>query len=711
VTARWFLGVDVGGTFTDVVLAGSDGSVRIGKVLTTPADPRVGVVEGIRTALTAAGVAPGEVSRVVHGTTLATNVVIQRSGGPVALVTTEGFADVLRLGREARVEEDRYDLFFDAAAPPVDPRLTFEARERMDAHGKPVLALTDAAVADVVARVAAAAPTGVAVCFLHSYVNSEHERVVTDALRAALPGTFVTASHEIWPEIREFERAMTTVVCAVVGPVMAGYLEGLQARLAELGIPCPVEIMESSGGVMSAARAARQPVLTVESGGAAGVIAAGIVGHAAGFDDVISFDMGGTTAKAGIVRHGRPTVTHDFQVGGKGSFGGTRAGTGVPLKIPVVDLAEVGAGGGSIAWIDAGGALRVGPRSAGAAPGPACYGRGGTEPTVTDANFLLGYLDPAGLAGGVMLSHDLANAAMETVAAPLGLTVLEAARAVHEIVNATMAAAIRVVTVQRGIDPRDFTLVGFGGAGPMHAARLAETFAIPTVVVPWAAGVASAVGLVSSDLAVDLVQTHVTDLPVVGLPGEDLAGDGFPGDVDELESVFAALEERGRAELGDASGGEFVITRAADLRARGQAHQLTVDLPPGPFGAGALAMLANRFHEAYRDAYGIDTSAPAQFVNARVRVVRVVDKLTRRAEAVEPGASTTDATTARAGERPVLFPDLPEPVATVVLDWTRLEPGARLAGPAVVEGPDTTVVVPPSWGMTVDRWGNLLLRR
>jgi N-methylhydantoinase A len=323
---------------------------------------------------------------------------------------------------------------------------------------------------------------------------------------------------------------------------------------------------------------------------------------------------------------------------------------------------------------------------------------------VTDANFLLGYLDPAGLAGGVTLSHDLAATAMETVAAPLGLTVLEAARAVHEIVNATMAAAIRVVTVQRGIDPRDFTLVGFGGAGPMHAARLAETFAVPTVVVPWAAGVASAVGLVSSDLAVDLVQTHVTDLPGTGPAG-------LSGDVDVLESVFAALEERGRTELGDAGAGEFVVTRAADLRARGQAHQLTVDLPPGAFGAGALAMLTAQFHEAYRDAYGIDTSAPAQFVNARVRVVRVVDKLTRRADAADADGSPSDATAARAGERPVLFPDLAEPIATVVLDWTRLVPGARLAGPAVVEGPDTTVVVPPSWGLTVDRWGNLLLQR
>jgi N-methylhydantoinase A len=586
----------------------------------------------------------------------------------------------------------------------------------MDARGNPLVPLTDAGIAEVVERVAAAAPSAVAVCFLHAYVNPEHERAVAAALRAALPDTFVSASHEIWPEIREYERAMTTVVCAVVGPVMAGYLEGLQSRLTELGITCPVEIMESSGGVMSAARAARQPVLTVESGGAAGVIAAGIVGHAAGFDDVISFDMGGTTAKAGIVRRGRPTVTHDFQVGGKGSFGGTRAGTGVPLKIPVVDLAEVGAGGGSIAWIDAGGALRVGPRSAGAAPGPACYGRGGTEPTVTDANLLLGFLDPAGLAGGVTLSTDLARAAMETAATPLGLAVAETARAVHEIVNATMAAAIRVVTVQRGIDPRDFTLVGFGGAGPMHAARLAETFAVPTVVVPWAAGVASAVGLVSSDLAVDLVQTHVTDLATGS------SGDGRPGDADAvagLEAVFASLERRGRAELGDASGGEFAVTRSADLRARGQAHQLTVDLPPGPFDPDAVAMLTARFHDAYRDAYGIDTAAPAQFVNARVRVVGIVDKLTRRGEPVAladngglaPHTTSDAATVARTGERQVLFPDVPEPVTTPVLDWTRLDPGARITGPALVEGPDTTVVVPPGWSVDVDRWSNLLLRR
>ena len=681
----------MGGTFTDVVLAGADGSVRIGKVLTTPEDPRVGVVDGIRQVLAGAGIDAGAVSRVVHGTTLATNVVIERSGGPVALVTTAGFADLLRLGREARVEDDRYDLFFTPMPAPVDPRLTFEARERVNARGDVLVALDDDAIADVVAQVTAARPTGVAVCFLHSYANPAHERAVVDALRAAMPDAFVAASHEIWPEIREFERAMTTVVSAIVGPVMAGYLAGLQARLTELGITCPVEIMESSGGVMSAARAAQRPVLTVESGGAAGVIAAGIVGHTAGFDEVISFDMGGTTAKTGIVRGGHPAITHDFQVGGKGSFGGTRAGTGVPVKIPVVDLAEVGAGGGSIAWVDAGGALRVGPRSAGAAPGPACYGRGGTEPTVTDANLVLGYLDPAGLAGGVTLSVDRARDAIATVAAPLGLDVVDAARAVHEIVNANMAAAIRVVTVQRGIDPRVVHARRLRWRGP--DARGATRRDLRDPDDRRAVGRGRRVRRRAGQLR-----------PRRGPRADARRRRGRRRRGRAASAVFAELEARGRAEIG---GEQFVVTRAADLRARGQAHQLTVALPDGPFGAGALEMLTARYHDAYRAAYGIDTDAPAQFVNARVRVVRLVDKLTRR-----PGPVTArDAADARAGERAVHFADAGAAVVTPVFDWTRLEPGAELAGPAIVEGPDTTVVVPPGYDTAVDRWGNLLMRR
>jgi N-methylhydantoinase A len=686
-----FVGVDVGGTFTDVVLADSAGRVTVGKVPTTPEDPRRGVVAGICDVLDRAEVGPAAVSRVVHGTTLATNVVLQRTAAPIALVTTEGFGDLLRLGREARVEDDRYDLFFTPAAPPVDARLTFEVAERVSAHGEVLIALTDEAVHDVARRVAAAGPAGVAVCFLHAYARSEHEHVVAEACRRALPSAYVVCSSEVWPEMREFERAMTTAVCALVGPVMSGYVDGLESRLREIGIACPVEIMESGGGVMSAQAAARRPVATVESGGAAGVTAAGIVGRSVGIADVISFDMGGTTAKTGIVRGGRPAITHDFQIGGKGSFGGARPGTGVPLKIPVVDLAEVGAGGGSVAWVDTGGALRVGPQSAEAVPGPACYGRGGTEPTVTDANLLLGYLDPAGLAGGVTLDPDLAAAAVErSVAAPLNIEVTEAAHAIHEIVNVTMVSAIRVVTLQRGIDPRRFTLVGFGGAGPMHAARLAAAFGIRSVVVPWAAGVVSAVGLVSSDPTVDLVQTRVLDL-------EDV-------DATTLTRVFDELEGRGRHELGGA-GATFAVTRSADMRFRGQAHQLTVSVPDGPLGPEDVSALAKRFHEVYRLTYGIDAEAPPQFVNARVRVVRMVDKLSLRPHTV----AERDPSMALAGERAASFAELGGYTPTPVFDWSRLDPGCRLVGPAIVEGADATIVVPPDYSAAVDRWRNVVL--
>ena len=424
----WFLGVDVGGTFTDLVLADGNGTIHTGKVLTTPHDPIVGVVDGAARVLDDAGVDGAAVGRFVHGTTLATNVILQRSGGPVALVTTEGFADLLRLGREARVEEDRYDLHFTPAEPPVDPRLTFEVRERVDATGHVLVPLTPAAIDAVVASLTAAAPWAwPSACSTPTRGRSTRRRSPTRCA-SALPDVPVVCSSDVWPEPREYERAMTTVVSALVAPVMSAYLSSLGAQLAKLGVACPIQIMDSAGDVMSERRAAAAlPVATVESGGAAGVIAAGIVGQAVGAGDVISFDMGGTTAKAGIVRDGRPAIAHDFQVGGKGSFGGARAGTGIPLKLPVVDLAEVGAGGGSIASIE-GGILRVGPRSAGADPGPACYGRGGTEPTVTDADLVLGYLDPARARRRGRRLGTAARAAIDAaIASPLGIDTVDAA--------------------------------------------------------------------------------------------------------------------------------------------------------------------------------------------------------------------------------------------------------------------------------------------
>ena len=686
------LGVDVGGTFTDVVLAGADGSMHTAKVPTTPADPVEAVLHGVTMALAAAGVEPAAVTRFVHGTTLATNVILQRAGGPVALVTTEGFGDLLRLGRDARVEEDRYDLAYTPPAPPVDPRMTFEVRERVDARGGVILPLTDDAVAELVGHVVDVAPAGVAVCLLHSYAYPAHEDEVARALRAALIDVPIVVSSELWPEPREYERAMTTVVCALVAPVISAYLRELADALAAIGLTCPVQLLDSAGDVTSARRASEHPVTLVESGGAAGVIAAGLVGLDVGARDVISFDMGGTTAKAGIVRDGRPEVVHDFQVGGKGSFGGARAGTGVPLKLPVVDLAEVGAGGGSIAEVR-NGILRVGPRSAGADPGPACYGRGGTEPTVTDADLVLGYLDPDGLAGHVAVSPELARAAIEVhVAEPLGLDIVEAARAVHDVANASLAGAIRVVTVTRGIDPRAFALVAFGGAGPMHACRLADEFGIETVVVPWGAGVASAVGMVRADVGAERRRPFLCDLAHL-----DLA---------DLETTRAELEHAARADVDLDDDAECVARTFVGMSVRGQVHALDITCPDGSL-RDAGASLAAAFAARYRTEFGVPPSGDLQLRSVRVRVVRPSAPLSVAAGSRRSAAATPPPFATRA----VHFVEASGFAATPVHRWPDLTPGTVVTGPAVVQSDDTSVVVVPGRIATVDARRNLVITR
>jgi N-methylhydantoinase A len=678
-----FAGVDVGGTFTDVVLATDGGRTVVRKLLTTHDDPRTAVVEGLELALADAGAAPADVARVVHGTTLATNVILERRGGRIAFVTTAGFGDLLRLGREARVEEDRFDLFFTTPQPPVEHEDTFEVDERVSARGDVLIPLDPAHARSVAEQIAVVEPSAVAICFLHSYADPSHEELMAAACREVLGDAFVVTSSEVWPEQREYERAMTTVMCAYVGPVMAAYLAGLGERLAGLGVPCAVEVMESSGSVMSASLAARRPVYTVESGGAAGVTAAGAVGRLLGVGDVISFDMGGTTAKTAVVRDGRPRVVHDLQIGGKGSFGGARAGTGFPVKVPVVDMAEVGAGGGSIAWIDAGGSLRVGPRSSGSVPGPACYGRGGDASTVTDANLLLGYVNPGGLAGGVSLSRERAEAVLSRdVAEPLGLDLATAARAVHELANASMASALRVVTIQRGVDPRDFTLVGFGGAGPTHVTGLAETFGITSIAVPWAAGVASAVGLVTADLGVERVRTMIADVDEL--------------EPSRLEAAFAELEAACREEL---AGGDVTMHRSVDARYRGQAHQLVVPVDD-------LGDIAAAFRKEHGRAYGVDVDVAVELVNLRVRATRRAEKPEARAVSVDVDA---DASIAVRGERQAHLGGAF--AATPVYAWEALPAGAAIGGPVLIDAADTTVVVPPGWRATVDGWGNVLLNR
>ncbi|TDC87074.1 hydantoinase/oxoprolinase family protein [Nonomuraea deserti] len=663
------IGVDVGGTFTDVVLRtdgvrrGTSGAFAVAKVLSTHYDPIAGILAGVTRALGDRD--PAQVERVVHATTLATNAVLERTGVRVAYVTTQGFRATIPLGRYARVEEDRYDLRFTPPPPPVAPGDCFEVVERISARGAVLTPLDPASVREAAAGIARRGIESAAVCLLHAYANPTHERQVAAILRESVKN--VVTSSDVWPEIREYERATTTIMSAYIGPLIASYLSRLRDRLAELGIDAPIHVMESGGGVISAEVAARRAVATIESGPAAGVLAAA----GAGFPDAISFDMGGTTAKTCVVRGGRPEITHEFHVGGKGSFGGRRAGTGVPIRTPAIDLAEVGAGGGSVAWLDPAGALRVGPRSAGSSPGPACYGMGGREPTVTDANLVLGYLSSA----SIPLSPELAGEALDRLAGPLGVPRERAAYAVHEIVSASMASAVHVVTVQRGIDPRGFALVAFGGAGPTHAARVAGRFGIGTVVVPPYCGVASAAGLLSGELSTDRVLSRL--------------------DAPDPEALLVSLAAEAATDLGVSSRSPGVrVSRSVDVRFKGQSHDLTV-----PWSADR-ALLESRFFQRYAEIYGFTQRGEIELVGYRVRVTIPAgdtDPASGGPAAPEDGRSDPEGN--GSGLRRAYFPETGGFVEVPV--HTRSSMGAGLRGPAVIEDAESTIVVPPGWSATL----------
>jgi N-methylhydantoinase A len=688
----FFIGADIGGTFTDVVLAGADASLCVAKQLTTPAAPERAVLEAVARVLEQGGARPGQVSRVVHGTTLAANAVLEGRGARVAFVTTAGFGDLLRIGREMRVEEERYDLHFAPAAPRVPRARIFEAAERCGPRGEVLAALDGASARELVGRIAAQAPESVAICLLHAYANPAHELRLEALLREALPDAEIAVSSRVCPELREFDRACTTLLAAEVAPLMARYLARLESGLRELGIAAPLQIMESSGGVMSAGVAAARAVSTLESGGAAGVMAAARLASHYGLERAISFDMGGTTAKAGVVHAGQPKLVRELHVSGKGSFGGRRQGTGLPVKTPAIDLAEVGAGGGSIAWLDPEGILRVGPRSAGSDPGPVCYARGGRLPTVTDADLVLGYLDPEQFAGGAFaLDRESALRALEEqIARPLGVDAARAAWAIHEAANASMAAAIHVVTVQRGIDPRDHALVAFGGAGPMHLAGVARHFGIARLLVPPEAGVASALGMLGTDLVAEHGRTLLLR------PDEldpERAGAWFA----ELEA--AALEKMGLGAAGaPARRTEYLV----DARFEGQAHELQV--PIASLCAIGLAAVEKDFRERYRAAYGIEPQGRVEYAALRVKLSVEVEK-PPVAAARNLGGSRGERT------RPAHFGPASrgEYVAARALERADLRAGVPVAGPAIVEGRVDTIVVPPGWSARADEAGAVWL--
>jgi N-methylhydantoinase A len=692
---RYFIGVDIGGTFTDVVLAEATGhQLYTAKTLTTPDNPGRGVITAIGEALGKAQAKPAGVERVVHATTLATNLILERKGSRVAYITTAGFGDMFQIGKERVVGADRYNVLFDKSPPLVSRRLTLEIEERINKTGEVVRPIDGRAAAQGLERLAREHPESVAICFLHSYANPAHERRIAELVGKHLPGVYVALSSEIWPEFREFERASTTVISAYVGPTISTYVGALETDLRKMGITGSFDVMQSSGGVMSAAAVARKPVYSIESGPAAGVIAATYLGQLCGLSNIISFDMGGTTAKAGLIRHGKPGMTHDFRVGSHLSSG-VRAG-GYPIKTPVIDLAEVGAGGGSIAWVDAGGALQVGPMSAGAAPGPACYGFGGEQPTVTDANLILGYLDPDYFLGGQMrIYRERSLAAIEPLAKRLGLDPVGVAKGIYEIANTHMGSAVRVVTIQRGIDPREFAVMAFGGAGPVHAVKVAEEFEIPNVIVPLSPGVASALGLLVSDVAEDYVST--------------LLMDGAGADVERIKRMFDELEQRGRGALRaqGVADANVIVQRFIDVRFKHQSHELPVPIPEEPIGAATVSAAEAGFRSLYNELYGVLPNDPCQFVNFRVRASGIVPK----PELSRVEAGDGDARRALKGTRKAYFGEAADFVETRVYDRTRLLPADSVTGPAIIEEADSSTVCPPNYVARVDAYLNLHLTR
>src|SRR5947199_1765936 len=531
----WRIGIDIGGTFTDVALVDdASGHVGVAKVPTSPGYRAYGVLCALDMPMRRYALGQQDVALFSHATTVVTNAILEETGARAALITTRGFRDVLELRRSARA--DLYDLVQDAPATLIPRRRRFEVTERIDAHGAVVMPLAENEIDALIAALKAARVDAIAISLLFSFLNPGHERRLAERLRAALPQVPVYLSSDVLPEIKEFERTSTTAVCAYAGPILASYLERLESATREKGLP-RLYVMGSSGGVLEAAETVAMPAMAVESGPAAGVVAAALVARQTGRQNLLSFDMGGTTAKASLIRDGRYDTTPVYELGGGSSMTRWTSGTGHPVRLPVIDLAEVSAGGGSIAWVDRAGALRVGPKSAGADPGPACYARGGTEPTVTDCNLLLGYLDQGSLLGGdLKIDAEAAAAAVRRrLAEPLGIDLQAAAAAVIDVVNHAMAEVLKIVSVQRGHDPRDFILSPFGGAGPLHAAALAAELGIAEVICPPIPGAFSALGLVGTDLKRDYVRTLYTT--------------AASADPKAVEAAFVALENRGAAML------------------------------------------------------------------------------------------------------------------------------------------------------------------
>ncbi|MDQ2682653.1 MAG: hydantoinase/oxoprolinase family protein [Chloroflexota bacterium] len=685
------VGIDIGGTFTDFLLVDpTSGAFAVHKALTTPRDPSEAVLTGLRDLLAQADVRGSDVRRIVHGTTLVTNALIERKGAVTGLITTKGFRDAVEIGREHRY--DLYDLFIDLPQPLVPRYLRLEIDERTFSDGTIQRPVNPEEVRQRIDQMRAQGVQAVAVSLLHSYQNAESERQVAAVLDDYAPDLIYSLSSDVVPEIREFERTSTTIANVYTRPIVAEYLRRLEDSLADLGINAPLFVMISAGGLSTVETARRYPIRLVESGPAAGAIAAAWHGERSGRANLLSFDMGGTTAKACLVDDNRPSISPEFEVNRVYRF---KKGSGLPIRVPVVELIEIGAGGGSIARVDAMGLLKVGPESAGAEPGPVCYGRGGTQPTVTDADLLLGYLNPDYfLGGGMNLDLAGADAALVELGRQIDKNAIETAWGIHAVVNEQMASAARMHAVEQGKDHTKYPMYAFGGAGPVHAYRVAEILGSPEVIIPFGAGVGSTIGFLVAPIAFDFVRSYVSKLETAGWS--------------IVNNRLQEMQDDGRRILAGAGVAEHEITfeRTAELRYVGQGHDVTVSLPEGELSGNSRPEIERRFEEEYTRLYGRTPSGNP----VEAMTWRVIARATNSAGEIRFGAvSRSESQNVKPGRREIYLPEERAKVPVPVYSRYELPVGFQFEGPAVIEERESTTIVGPHSVVTVDQERSLVV--
>lgn len=684
------VGVDVGGTFTDFVLVDENRDlIFTGKRLTTSEDPSVAITEGLERLVEEAGTSVPELDAVVHGTTLVANTMIERKGAKIGLITTEGFRDSLEMGREIRY--DLYDLFFEKPKPLAPRFLRLAIDERVNSNGEVLRPLDESGLQNAAQQLKEEGVEAIAICFMHSYANDSHERRAKEVLEAAFPNIPITTSTEVAPEIREYERANTACANAYVLPLMQRYLGDLSNKLSALGLKQPLYLMQSSGGIASVETGRKAPIHLIESGPAAGATAGAFYGRLTDTHHLISFDMGGTTAKMCLIEEFEPEHAHEFEAGRVRRF---KKGSGLPLKVPVIDLIEIGAGGGSLARVDNMGLLKVGPDSSGSDPGPVCYGQGGTQPAVTDADLLLGYLSPEYFLGGEMDLNlsSVEGAVQDTLASATGLSVTDVAAGIHSIVNENMAAATRMYIAEKGRDPRRYALVASGGAGPVHAYGMAKLLKINRVICPLGAGVLSALGFLVAAPGTDAVRSYVSRLETL--------------DWNRLNDLFAEMEAEALAQIQEAGADPSTVSirRRADMRYSGQGFEIDVPVPDGKLDESSAATIRQIFLDRYQELFGRQISdLPMEALTWRVYASGPTPNVE-----LNFAGQQIDEDPADKGERQVYFPETGY-AACKIYNRYALKPGDSFRGPAVIEERESTAVAGPDTTVSIDKYLNLII--